>query len=164
MSKIKTTYIFGNKKNISKLDSNENIIIDTNEYSNYFIFRKFYDIISHKNFNKDSTYFIFEFSNNLFIEVFFRPLNKYITISTTNGIDILIDGNSDKLSYEYTIIDDYIDIFDEFINNFYQVDNQVKELHRYLTLFITYLNHNYFKYTIISLPDNINYIPDGNYA
>lgn len=167
MDNIKTTYIFGNQKKLDVINatSTNNIInIDTNRYSNYFILRKFYNIISHKNFDKSSTHFVFEFIDNLSIELFFKPLNKYITINIDNDMNIFIDGNHDESSYEYDIMKDHLDIFNEFIDNLYDVDNEIKQLHRYLILFITYLNHNDFKYSIINLPFDMDLPIIKNYA
>jgi hypothetical protein len=74
-----------------KLCNNRNLNIDVvniskQGYGNERIYRKFYEVLKDKNFNKEKSLFIFELSDIERKEVYYTPLNSHITLNY-NAVD-----------------------------------------------------------------------------
>ena len=105
---------------------NINVInISKQGYGNERIYRKFYEILKDKNFNKEKSLFIFELSDIERKELFYRPLNSHITLNY-NAVDRNFYTND--ISLKEPKKNNYVELGGYAKSYWYETDNDLEIL------------------------------------
>jgi hypothetical protein len=134
-------------------------------YGNQRIYRKVYEILEDKNFDKESSLFIIELSWTGRREFYYYPLEDYIICnygfkddeSNPNRLG-KISGVSLANTYWYQnqktdkILENDTQLFFDFMKKTTENNTVCKEIIRNLTMFFAFLNENGIKYYISSFP------------
>ena len=161
-----------------KLCKDRNLNIDVvniskQGYGNERIYRKFFEIIKDKSFNKDETIFIFEFSDIERKELFYKPLNDFIilnysavernffknTIKLPKNQDSYVELHGVAKTYWYEtdddlkILQDGTEFFKNYIEKTITAENQIYELNRNNIFLFSFLKLNNFNFLITEMHD-----------
>ena len=145
----------------------EVINISKQGYGNERIYRKFFEVVNFDEFDKNTSLFIFEFSDLSRKEFFFNPLNNHIIMNyKADPDDADMKNMSITKSYWYDgkrellEINKHYNTFKEFRENFISTDNQLIEFTRNYIMFLEFLEFNNINFLISGVPEisHINYI------
>jgi len=130
-------------------------------YGNQRMYRYTYDIINSKNFNKDETLFIFEFSGVGRQEIFLNSLNDYIIFNFRDNdhLNEKWDGAAHRYFYDdvetFNEVEKSLKLIRQYHEMVYDYEERQKELQRNNTFFLRYLESLGINYLIGQYP----YVP-----
>ena len=156
-------------------------------YGNERMYRKFFEVIKNKNFKKENTLFIFEFSDIERKEVFYKPLNDFVIINYfattrnfyTNEIKIPKKPHEElssvarsywyESSNDLDILENDKKFFENYVEKLIDGKTQLDELNRNNIFFLNFLKSNNFNFLIseihncfdTSLIDYVNFVNDS---
>lgn len=142
-------------------------------YGNQRVYRKVYEVLEDKNFDKDTSLFIIELSWTRRREFYYYPLDDYIICNYGFDFDEFNPNRLGKVNYvdlgnTYWYQNQEIDemllneqqLFLDFMKKTIDHDEVCREISRNLAMFFSFLNENNIKYYISSLPP-INLLEDN---
>lgn len=130
-------------------------------YGNEMLYRKVFDVVSDKNFQRNKELLLLEFSHMMRKEFFFRPLNDYIVCNyhfeDKNG-ELLLNGPDMAHSYYYDseettkLLDENAETFHQFFKLTMEENDILKKINQNITLMLSFLDKNKIKYLTTSSP------------
>lgn len=151
---------------LQKLLNDKNYKISVNNiskqgYGNERMYRKFFDLVKHgddyiNGVPKENCLFIFEFSDISRKEFWFEPINNHIVMN----YKAVQDDSGAQMAHSYYYdnkeilmkIEEKQNLFVEFRKNLIDIDNELKDVSRKITMFIDFLEYNNFNFMISSSP------------
>jgi len=130
-------------------------------YGNQRLYRYTYDTINSKNFNKDETLFIFEFSGVGRQEIFLNSLNDYIIFNFKDDDHLNEEWGNAAHRYFYDDVETInevqksLKLIRQYHEMVYDYDERYKEIERTNTFFLRYLESLGINYLISQHP----YVP-----
>lgn len=131
-------------------------------YGNERLYRKVFDVVTHKDFQKNKSLLILEFSFMMRKEVYLREFNDYIICNyhfkrDSNG-ELELDGpnmahtwhlDSDE---KITKLQNHSELFHDFFSLTMEENNIIQSINKNITFLLSFLDKNKIKYLTTSSP------------
>lgn len=147
----------------------QNILDDNNQkikvinyakagYGNERLYRKVFEVVTDKKFQRNKSLLVLEFSFMMRKEFFFRPLNDYIICNyhiIENG-DVIGPDMAQTWDYDSeetkNLINKYPDLFNQFFNVTMDEDDIINKINQNIVFLLNFLDKNKIKYVTTSTP------------